>query len=467
MIKLNFSLLLSPMNKKKNLIFFLIFIFLVNCSFGDKTGIWSGKEKEKIRIAQLEKKQNQTKDGDNISSFENIYSSEDIYYKEISLTKNISISNPKKNLSWKMTSLNHQNFLGNIYLSGIDNIFLKKKIGKSKFSTPTIISSPLVFDDNIILSDNNGTIFNINLSGKLNWKKNIYKKIYKKVYKNLVFSIYQNNIYVADNIGFIYSINLNNGKLVWIKNHGIPFKSNIKIYENKIFLINQDNRIICLNTKDGSKIWDIRSMPSFIKSQNFLSSAISKLGEIIVVNSSGDLLKANANDGRIFWSLNTLQLASTYDSDFFTSSEIFITDDNIIFSVKSSIFSYNLNTGYLNWRQDVSSIGAPIIDGKNIFILTDNGYFVIIDKDTGKIISSTNILKILKKRKQDTVITGFIMGSGKIYSVTLNGYLIVSSPVSGKAEYFKKIGDPVISAPIISNGKLYILTRNSRIFGFD
>ena len=59
------------------------------------------------------------------------------------------------------------------------------------------------------------------------------------------------------------------------------------------------------------------------------------------------------------------------------------------------------------------------------------------------------------------------MGSGKIYSVTLNGYLIVSSPVSGKAEYFKKIGDPVTSTPIINDGKLYILTKNSRIYGFD
>ena len=449
------------MNKKKNLIFFLIFILLVNCSFDNKTGIWSGSKKEKRRISELEKEQKQTKVVDYI------YSSKSVYSKEISLTKKISISNPRKNLSWRMSSLNQQNFLGNIYLSGIDNIFLKKKIGKNKFPISKIISSPLVFENNIIFSDNNGTIFNINQNGEINWKKNIYKKIYKKVYKNLVFSIYQNNIYVADNIGFIYSIGLNNGKLVWIKNHGIPIKSNIKVYKNKIFLINQDNRILCFNTKNGSKIWDIRSVPSFIKLQNFLSSAISKQGDVIAINSSGDLFKVNANNGKIDWSLNTLESTLAHATDFFKSSEIVIIDDNIIVSSKSSLFSYNLNTGYTNWKQEVSSIGAPIIDGKNIFILTDNGYFVIIDKDTGIIISSTNILKILKKKKQETKITGFIMGSGKIYSVTSNGYLIVSSPVSGKVEYFKKIGDPVTSTPIINNGKLYILTKNSRIYGFD
>ena len=109
------------MNRIINLIFFLLFILLVDCSFDDKTGIWIGSEEEKARIAQLEKGQNQNK------NIVNIYSSEAIYYKEISLGRTISISNPKKNLSWKMSNLNHQNFLGNIYLSGIDNIFLKKK----------------------------------------------------------------------------------------------------------------------------------------------------------------------------------------------------------------------------------------------------------------------------------------------------------------------------------------------------
>ena len=59
------------------------------------------------------------------------------------------------------------------------------------------------------------------------------------------------------------------------------------------------------------------------------------------------------------------------------------------------------------------------------------------------------------------------MGSGKIYSFTLNGHLIISSASSGKVENFKKIGDPVTSSPIISDGKLYIYTEDSRILGFN
>ena len=45
------------MNKKKNLVFFLILILLVNCSFDTKTGIWSGEEVAKRKVAELEKEQ--------------------------------------------------------------------------------------------------------------------------------------------------------------------------------------------------------------------------------------------------------------------------------------------------------------------------------------------------------------------------------------------------------------------------
>ena len=56
------------------------------------------------------------------------------------------------------------------------------------------------------------------------------------------------------------------------------------------------------------------------------------------------------------------------------------------------------------------------------------------------------------------------MGSNKIYAMTLNGFLIVSSASTGKPEYFKKIGASNISPLVINNGKLHMLTEKSKIF---
>ncbi len=325
----------------------------------------------------------------------------------------------------------------------------------------------MVFKNQIIFSDSRGSIFNVTQNGQIIWKINVYNKIYKNINKKLNLSVYQNTIFVSDNVGFIYAINFDTSKLIWIKNNDVSLKSNIKIYKDKIFLIDQDNKIICFSVTDGTKLWQIRAISSFIKSQNLLSLAITNDGNLIALTSSADLFKINSANGHVYWSSNTSSSLFVDASDFFESSSLIVSQNDIIFSSGNSFFSFNEKKGVVNWNIKVGSIGTPIVNEENIFFVTKNGYFIIMNKKSGQIISSKNILKILKKRKRNTEITGFVMGSNKIYSTTLNGYLIVSSANSGNTEYFKKIGEPIISSPVISTGKLFILTEQSRILGFN
>jgi len=443
---------------KYPILLLLISLFL-GCSFDKKTGIWDGDEKRKI-LAKSGKQKNK--------NIVKIYSSdEEIYEEEIIATKSIILTKPKKNLFWKSSNLNLQNHTGNLYLGELNNRFLKKKFGKNKFSISKILSSPLTYNDNIILFDDLGTIFKMSLKGKIKWKKNIYKKVYKKIYKNLTFFIFGNQLYVADNIGMIYSMNLDDGNVTWIKNHGIPIKSNIKIFDNKIYFINQENTLVCLDTKDGSKIWDVRTTTSFIKSQNLLGFAISKEGKLVMVNSSGDLLKIDLGSGGIEWSLNPTSFYFAQDTDFFSTTDILINKNEIFYSTSSSTFSINLFNGYVNWEKKIVSKMIPIADGNNVFLVSKNGYFVNLDRVSGEVIWSTNLLKNLKENKRNTEITGFILGNNRIYVTTLSGYLISASANSGKLENFIKIGDNITTSPIISNGALFILTEDSKILGFS
>ena len=124
-IRQGLNYLQFPMSKKKYLIFFLIFILLSNCSFDSKSAvsksIWTGEEDEKQRMSEIEEQQLKEKNR------EKIYSSGKIYTTEKNLANKIVLSKPEKNLEWKTSSLNNQNFLGNRYLSSINNKFLKKK----------------------------------------------------------------------------------------------------------------------------------------------------------------------------------------------------------------------------------------------------------------------------------------------------------------------------------------------------
>ena len=136
-----------------------------------------------------------------------------------------------------------------------------------------------------------------------------------------------------------------------------------------------------------------------------------------------------------------------------------------------------MSSGYVNWKVNIQSNNTPIVDGDNVFLISDNGYFINLNRKSGKVIWSTNVLKVLQKKKRLfgkkridlTSITGFIMGSNNVYISTLNGWLIECSANSGIVKNVKKIGDSIIAQPVISNGKIYILTGNLnlRIHGYS
>ena len=408
----------------KNLFALLIFFLLLcNCSFDSKSGIWGDNQKEKKRISDLEKRQK------GIIVIDKIYSSEKIFTKEIAIRKKITLTKSYKNSTWQMSGSNYQNNLGHFFLSNTDEKLIKKKIGKNKNPIP---------------------------------KKNTTLLSYKG---NLIF--YEDNLYVADNMGFIYSISLVTKKLLWIKNHGVPFKSNIKVFDNKIYVMDQDNRILCFDTIKGLKIWDLLTISSFIKSQNLFSLALTNSADLLVLNSSADLFKINGKDGSVIYTTNTSGSTLLDASDFFVSSDLVLTKKEIIFSASDTIYSYDINNPIINWETQVSSVSSPIINNGNIFIVTRNGYFVILDQISGEIISSNNILKVLKKKHQEAKIVSFIMASGKIYSLTKNGFIIVSSPFSGKVESFKKTGEILNNDPIIYDGNLFIITANAKIIRYN
>ena len=436
-----------------NIIFFLTFILLTNCSLDNKTGIWKEENKS---LKKTEK--------ENLGPKFQIFSSSKHNIKEVAFNKKVNLKKPIKNVSWPMSDLNLQSNLGNLYLSGIDKKFLKKQAGKNKFNVAKVLSSPIFIDDAIIVSNNFGTIYKIDKRGKIRWKINIYKKINKKFYKSLSYTFYKGNIFISDNLGFIYVVSFDTGSLIWKKRYESPFKTKIKIFNDRIFLVNQENKILCLDTK-GKKIWDIQTVTSFIKSQDFLGLSLSKKGELIAINSAGDILKADDN-GRILWSMNSLGSLISHDSDFFSSSNIVVTDEDVIFSSSESTFSLTLQNGYVNWNKKINSSNTPIVVGDNVFLVSDNGYFINLDLKSGNVIWSTYLLKVLKKKKQNTFISGFVLGSDKVYITTQNGYLIVCSALTGRIDLFKKIASSINTSPIISNGELYILTGDSKLLGF-
>ena len=130
----------------------------------------------------------------------------------------------------------------------------------------------------------------------------------------------------------------------------------------------------------------------------------------------------------------------------------------------NDFFSIDVDTGIINWRQKINSELTPTFVNNLIFSITNEGYFIIIDNETGNLIRSTNVLKNIKKKKiKKFKPVGFIVGKKDIYLTTANGRLFVIDISTGITKSVLKIDGEKISRPIIIEKNLFIIKENSII----
>ena len=271
-------------------------------------------------------------------------------------------------------------------------------------------------------------------------------------------------LFVADNIAKYYALDIRTGELLWKKNNTAPFNSQLKIYKDKLFIIDNKNILSSYSIKNGNKIWEIKTENSLMRSQKKLSMVLMNK-KIYFNNSLGDISSIDINTGELLWQIPT-QSSLVYDEGFFLKTSDIIADKDTLFfsNNKNEFFSIDARTGTLNWKQKVNSnLRSTLIDNY-IFTVSSEGYLIIIDKIYGNIIRSTDIFKNFKDKKRKKIKpVGFIVGKNNIYLTTNNGKLLVIDIVTGITSSIIKIDNDKVSRPSVLNKNLYIIKDNSII----
>jgi outer membrane protein assembly factor BamB len=320
------------------------------------------------------------------------------------------------------------------------------------------------FNNNIIFFDNKGSILQFDNKSKLIWKKNYYTKSEKKLKPILQFANNKKFLVVADNIAKYYMIDLLSGNLVWSKSNLAPFNSQIKIYEDKFFVIDFSNTLRCFSIKDGKELWNIQTENSLIRSQKKLSMIIVD-NMIYFSNSIGDISGVDIERGQLIWQLPT-QNNLIYEAAFSLETSDIISDSKTLFfsNNKNQFFSIDLGSGSFNWENKINSSLRPTLIGNYLFTVSNEGYLIVIDKQSGNIIRVTDVFRNFKQKKRNKIKpSGFVIGLNKIYLSTNNGRLIVIDTVSGKTISTLKIDNEKISRPFIVDKNLFVVKDNAII----
>jgi len=419
--------------------FIIFFIIITSCSFNQNSKFWSAS-------------QNIPEEKD--SNFKEIFVTEESLEKELNSNLKIKLNNKVNN------DLAVRNYFNNDGRLDYDGEL--KKSSRYKFSKiknfyqyePTVSFNK----KNLIFFDDKGSIIQFNEKSKLLWKKNYYSKSEKKLKPIMQFANNGKFLVVADNIAKYYMLDLDSGNLIWTKKNLAPFNSQIKIYDDKFFIIDYSNTLRCFSLKDGKEMWNIKTENSLIRSQKKLSMVIVN-GFIYFNNSIGDISAVDINKGELLWQLPT-QSSLIYESAFSLETSDIITDSKSLFfsNNKNQLFSIDLGSGSFNWENKVNSNLRPTLVGNYLFTVSIEGYLVVTEKISGNIIRVTDVFKKFKAKKRAKIKpTGFVMGLNNIYLSTNNGRILVIDVLTGKTKSTLKIDNEKISRPIILDKNLFVV----------
>ncbi len=426
------------------LLLILISLTINACSFDTKSGIWTEKKNlisEKTKSTQ-------------------IFVKEKILNKEFNPNLEITLKSKLIDNSF-IDNLTNNN--GRINYNGE-----LKKISKYKFSKIDSFEyhePEFIFEsDSIIFFDNKGSIIKFDSNSNIIWKKNYYNKQEKKLRPVLTFAKNTKTLIVADNLSKYYAIDLKSGKLLWTKYNKSPFNSQIKTYNDVFFIIDFNNELRCISIKDGKELWNVKGNSTFIKSPKKLS--------MIIVNNSlyyndtiGNITSINLSDGNMLWQTPTQNSTIFEDTFLLRTSNIVADQETLVFSNnKNELYSLNLVTGNIRWKQNVNSSIQSTIINNLIFNITDEGYLVIIDNKNGNIIRISDVFSSIKKKKRKKISpVGFIVAKNNIYLTTDNGRLFVIDTKNGKTKSIIKIDNNKISRPFILNRNMFLIKDDSII----
>ncbi len=434
-------------------IFFLIISILYACSFDDKSGIWQNQN-----VTLMGKK-------DQFKDFKKISISAERFDKEIILDKksNVQTLKPINNFEFNDVFYNNENNLANFKFSGQNkSIFKSKKITRYKIN-----KSILYKNENLISSDENGNIIVFSIKDdRIVSKYNFYKKKFKKLKKKLNYIIDENIIFISDNLGFLYAYDFTKNKIIWAKDYKIPFRSNLKLSNNKLIASNQNNNLLFFNKISGDLFNSIPTEETNLKNQ-FVNNLSLNKKNLFFINSYGSLYSINIDKMKIDWFINLNQSSNLNPANIFLGNELVFYEDKILISANESTYIINANTGNIIHKFNFFSIVRPIINNDIAFLTTENDLLVSINLKNNKILFSRKItnqvakfLNTKNKNKLD-IIYIFLLNN-KIYIFLQNSFLLKFN-LSGELSDIYKLPSKINSSPIIIDQKILFINKKNNL----
>lgn len=370
---------------------------------------------------------------------------------------------PRHNENWTQPGGEPSNSPGHLALSGSLKRAWSANAGTGSSSKGKLTASPIVYGGRVFTLDAEARVTAFSASGgSAIWRVSLVPESERGDggYGGGL-AIDSGRLYVATGFGTVVALDPGTGKQLWTKNIGVPVRAAPTAVNDKVFVVTTDAHVFALAGFDGSELWTQRGIPERTSIISNPSPAVDS-GVVVVPYTSGELSAFKADDGSLLWTESLARTGALSPMASLSDAARPAIAGGVVYAVGHGgrLIATDLKSGERLWSLNVASTQAPVIAGDTVFVVDTTGQLLAVTRRDGKIIWSV-------KLPGTSTWSGPTLAGNHLWLASNHGQLVGVDPVTGRVISQLGLDDPVYIAPVVADGRMYVLTDKARLIAFN
>ena len=137
-------------------------------------------------------------------------------------------------------------------------------------------------------------------------------------------------------------------------------------------------------------------------------------------------------------------------------------DSGVVFAAGHGgrMIATQLKTGERLWAANVASTQAPWVAGDTVFVVDTSGMLMALARQDGRV-------RWTAKLPGGNTWSGPTLANNTLWLVSSKGQLAGVEAATGRVASQTEIGGPSFIAPVVAQGKMFVLTDNAKLVAMN
>lgn len=275
-------------------------------------------------------------------------------------------------------------------------------------------------------------------------------------------------LYITTGTGNVRALETASGKVKWSISAGAPVRGAPAVTGDWVVVLTADNQTLAYDSATGQPRWEHRGIRETAGYFSITAPVISE-GIVIAAYSSGEVFALRLETGNVLWSDTVMAGQRTKASAILSgidANPIVQEGVVVITSASGQMQASSLLNGRPLWQQRIGAHATPWSAGNVLYVLSDTHEIAALFKRNGSIRWATSLA--VKDRRDPTKdrtppLYGPILSANTVLVVDGNGNLSSFRPTDGSLISSYRLTGGIVTAPVIANGAMYVVTTEAKL----